>query len=279
VEDEDAAQHLAERAKEVHANAEKYFQGMVIYGPKFPVEVIPPVADDKPGEKPKLHLPMTDFTSERNAGIVRMDLKAIQRQLRKKPFNKANVINAIWLATTSWEREYGALYPDDLCKLDSVLKSLAHRLEGTINPEDYDEHDVALAEKEARPFLKKLEAAYSDVLGQLEAIKGDRLTLEKQRADVEAMQVRLREETEKYMKLADKAKEREAAARLDGEKVGMALEAYDHAVTRSTERVDALRKRREETAAFLGRLDRQRAPFDGENPPEAAIILAYPSAA
>jgi hypothetical protein len=38
---------------------------------------------------------MTDFTSERNAGIVRMDLKAIQRQLRKRPFNKVNVINAI----------------------------------------------------------------------------------------------------------------------------------------------------------------------------------------
>jgi hypothetical protein len=59
----------------------------------------------------------------------------------------------------------------------------------------------------------------------------------------------------------------------------MALEAHDHAVTRSTRRVDALRKRGEETAAFLGHLDRQRAPFDGENPPEAAIILAYPSAA
>jgi chromosome segregation ATPase len=156
---------------------------------------------------------------------------------------------------------------------------LAHRLEGTINPEDYDEHDVALAEKEARPFLKKLEAAYSDMLGQLDAIKGDRPTLEKQRADAEALEVRLQEETEKYVKLADKAKEHEAAARLDGEKVGMALEAHDHAIARSTERVDALRKRREETAAFLGRLDRQRAPFDGENPPEAAIILAYPSAA
>jgi hypothetical protein len=95
VEDEDVAQRLAERAKEVHASAEKYFQEMVIYWPKFSVEVIPPGVDDNPGEKPKLHLPMTDFTSERNAGIVRMDLKAIQRQLRKRPFNKVNVINAI----------------------------------------------------------------------------------------------------------------------------------------------------------------------------------------
>jgi hypothetical protein len=138
---------------------------------------------------------------------------------------------------------------------------------------------VALAEKEARPFPKKLEAAYSDVLGQLEVIKGDRPTLEKQRVDAEALQVRLQEETEMYVKLVDKAKEHEAVDHLDGEKVGMALEAHDHAVTRSTRRVDALRKRGEETAAFLGHLDRQRAPFDGENPPEAAIILAYPSAA
>jgi hypothetical protein len=110
---------------------------------------------------------------------------------------------------------------------------------------------VALAEKEARPFPNKLEAAYSDVLGQLEVIKGDRPTLEKQRVDAEALQVRLQEETEMYVKLVDKAKEHEAVDRLDGEKVGMALEAHDHAVTRSTRRVDALRKRGEETAAFF----------------------------
>jgi hypothetical protein len=43
-----------------------------------------------------------------------MYLKAIQRHLRRIPFNKENVISAIRLATTSWEREYGALYPEDL---------------------------------------------------------------------------------------------------------------------------------------------------------------------
>jgi hypothetical protein len=44
-----------------------------------------------------------------------------------------------------------------------VLKSFAHRLEGTVNPDDYVEQNVALAKKEVRPFLKKLEAAYSNV--------------------------------------------------------------------------------------------------------------------
>jgi hypothetical protein len=48
VEDENVTKHLAGRAKELHATAEKYFQGMVIYGPKFPIEMIPPVANDKP---------------------------------------------------------------------------------------------------------------------------------------------------------------------------------------------------------------------------------------
>jgi hypothetical protein len=104
---------------------------------------------------------MKNFISE-----VRMDLKAIHRHIRRRPFNKENVINVIQLATTYWKREYGELYPDDLCKLDSVLKSLAHRLEGTVNPNDYKEHDVALAEKDASPFLQKLEAAYSNVFGQ-----------------------------------------------------------------------------------------------------------------
>jgi hypothetical protein len=100
-----------------------------------------------------------------------MDLKAIQRHLRKRPFNKENVIKAIRLATSSWEKQYDVLYPDDLWKLDSVLKALAHRLEGTANPENYGEKEVAFADGEARPFLKKLDAAYTDVYNQLRPLE------------------------------------------------------------------------------------------------------------
>lgn len=275
-EEKDAALY-SERAKELHATAEKYFQAMVSRGPQLPVEIIPPVADDKPGEKPSLHLPTTDFISERNAGIVRMDLKAIQHHLKRKPFKKANVLTAIHLATSSWETMYGALYPDDLWKLDSVLKALAHRLDGTANPDDYEEKDVTFAEKEARPFLKKLEAAYSDVHHQLKLVQDDRPKLETRRAQLEATQRELQKEAEKHDKLAAAARKREATTRSLEEAAAVALEAYDHAVARSAERVDALAQRREEVEAFLRRLERQQKPFDPDSPPEAAIVLAYPS--
>jgi chromosome segregation ATPase len=181
------------------------------------------------------------------------------------------------LATSSWEKQYDVLYPDDLWKLDSVLKALAHRLEGTANPENYGEKEVAFADGEARPFLKKLDAAYTDVYNQLELVKGDRSKLEKRRAELESSLVRLQKDVEEYTKQVDRAKEREVEARRIKKRITEALEAHDHAVAGSTDRVAALGRRREELTAFLRRLDGQRAPFDEDNPPEAAIILAYPT--
>jgi hypothetical protein len=65
--------YLTERANELHATAKKYFQWMVS-----------PITANKPGEKPRLHLPTMDLFSKHNAEIMRMDLKAIQRHLIKK---------------------------------------------------------------------------------------------------------------------------------------------------------------------------------------------------
>jgi hypothetical protein len=47
------------------------------YPLNFPVEVILSIVDNKPCEKPMLHLLTMDLISEHNAGIMRMDLKAI----------------------------------------------------------------------------------------------------------------------------------------------------------------------------------------------------------
>jgi hypothetical protein len=103
----------------------------------FPTDGIPwtIVADDKPRKKPKLHLPTMDLISKCNAGIVRMDLKAIQHHLSRKPFNKNNTIKAIQPATSSWQKPYQSLYPNDSWTSDSMLNYLVHLLEGTANPD------------------------------------------------------------------------------------------------------------------------------------------------
>jgi hypothetical protein len=60
------------------------------------------------------------------------------------------------------------------------------------NPKNYEEKDdMAFAEKEARPFLKKLEAAYSDVFDQLELVKGNHPKLEKRCTDIETLQTQV----------------------------------------------------------------------------------------
>jgi hypothetical protein len=78
---------------------------------------------------------------------------------------------------------YYGVYPDDLLKLDALLKSLAHRLAGTKNPDDYEVKDVTFANKEVRPFLKRLAAAHSDASEQLKLVKSDRPKLESRRAE------------------------------------------------------------------------------------------------
>ena len=65
------------------------------------------------------------------------------------------------MATTALAKMYDIVFPDDLLQLDALLKSLAHRLAGTKNPDDYEEKDVTFADKEVRPFLEKLVAAHT----------------------------------------------------------------------------------------------------------------------
>jgi hypothetical protein len=82
--------------------------------------------------------------------------------------------------------------------------------------------------QEARPFLKKIEASYSNLFGQLDLVKGDHPKLEKRHAYIETLQVRLQKDIEECTKLVDKPKEREVTTHCDGEKAAAALKAHNH---------------------------------------------------
>ena len=158
---DDISANLVKHAKELHIMAEKHFEALVSHGPTLPLDMIPSVTDGKLGEKHRFHLPTSDPVSERHVRIVRMDLEAIQRHPTQKTLSRGNLLKEIEMTTTAWVKMYDGMFLDDLLQLDALLKSLAHRLAGTENPDDYEEKDVTFVDKEVRPFFKKLVAAHA----------------------------------------------------------------------------------------------------------------------
>jgi len=95
---------------------------------------------------------------------VRIDLKDIQCLLQEDPIDKEIAARRIRMCTHYWIRSYKGACPESLSKLISYLEALATHMKGTPTSEG----PVHPAEVEARSYLGKLDAAFTEANDEIE---------------------------------------------------------------------------------------------------------------
>lgn len=127
-------------------------------------------------------------------------------------------------------------------------------------------------------MLEKLETAQNEVAAILSRLTADHQRLEARVADIASLRQKHQEIAEAHEKMAAEARKREATIARMGEIYTLQLQGHDHAVSNSSVEVEALARRRDETAAYLTRCDEDGnsdSRATGEPLPEVAMILSY----
>ena len=155
-------QTLLERAQEFKAKSDARTSELVLKRPQCIADLVHPQVGAE--ENLLLDLPVESGREGSNAHDVHIDLKDIHRLLQEDPIDKEIAARRIRMYIHYWTRSYKGACPESLSKLISRLEALATHLEGTSTAEG----PVYPAEEEARSYLGKLDAAFTEANDEIE---------------------------------------------------------------------------------------------------------------
>ena len=155
-------QTLLERAQEFKAKSDARTSELVLKRPQCLADLVHPQAGAE--ENLLLDLPVESERECSNMHGVHIDLKDIQCLLQEDPIDKEIAARRIRMCTHYWIRSYKGACPESLSKLISHLEALATHMKGTPTSEG----PVHPAEEEARSYLGKLDAAFTEANDEIE---------------------------------------------------------------------------------------------------------------
>ncbi|CAM0945343.1 unnamed protein product [Alopecurus aequalis] len=264
--------YLSRRAKRIKGMLEDSLQKLINEGPRFPTTLLP--TSTIQGQR-SLNLPSKDFVDRLRAGCVYMALKEIQGLLVKKPLKKAAIIEAIEATIQEWIKCYGDSIPDGVKQLMSHLETMAMRLEGKAPPSLFKDEVITLAEKEARPLLEKLDAALTLATSEVKLLRGEIPCLEEEISTLKVQELEKEKKAEELEREAADMRKTAKGFRSQQRNVGTQLECLKIAAATFDLQTGQLAERKDEINGFLELYKEEQQKATSEEPPEAALILAY----
>jgi hypothetical protein len=264
--------YLPPHAKKIKIMLEDSVRTLVHEGPKFPA-TFPSASIVQ--ERCNLDLPSDTLTARFHTQCVRMGLQEIQKLLRKKPLNKTLIKEAIQESTSAWTIQYKGSTPAEVQKLISLLEDLGMRLDGKTPPSRVEEDIVTLADQHARPLLQKLDGVVTSVLEGIKTLRADIPGLQQEILSMQTLRLHHDEEAEKFDRMA--ADERKKSKESLSKERSAATKLQVLKISSNTFKIqtDQLLQRSEEATNFLKLYDKPEEKTEADEPPEAALILAY----
>jgi len=263
-------QILLERAKEFKAKADARTSELVLKRPQCLADLVHSQAGVE--KHLLLDLPAESERERSNAHGIHIELQDIQRLLKEDPIDKEIAARRIRMYIHYWTRSYKGACPESLSKLISRLEALATHLEGTSTAEG----PVYPAEEEARSYLGKLDAAFTEANDEIEHGLSGREALDSARLKTASQLQEVSMQAVEYERLAKSARLCEAELQEREDTYTRCLITCNDAVNSQRDNADKLEKRIAEVKALVEQSTEQSRDQEGAFQSAVAMILTYP---
>ena len=263
-------QTLLEQAQEFKAKSDARTSELVLERPQCLADLVHSQAEAN--EDLLLDLPVESERELSNASGIHYDLKDIQRLLQEDPIDKENAARRIHMCTQYWTLSCKGACPESLGKLISCLGVLATHLEGASTTES----PIHPAEEEARSYLGKLDAAFTEANAEIEHGLSGREALDSARLQTASKLQEVSGQAMEYERLARSARLHEAELREREDTYTQHLNTCNNAVNAQRENTDMLAKHIAEVKALVEQSAERRRDQEGAFQSALATILTYP---
>ncbi|CAM0950696.1 unnamed protein product [Alopecurus aequalis] len=165
--------------------------------------------------------------------------------------------------------------PDGVKKLVSLFQALAMRLEGKTPPSIFGDEIATLAEKEARPLLKKLDMAVTSATSEVQLLREEVPGLEEEMSKMKDLELEHEKKAEELEREAADARKLAKGLRNQQRTMANKLQCIKIASNTFDAQTKQLKQRADEVIDFLQLFETEEKKVEAEEPPEAALILAY----
>ena len=263
-------QTLLEQAQEFKAKSDARTSELVLKRPQCLADLVHSQAEAN--EDLLLDLPVESERELSNASGIHYDLKDIQRLLQEDPIDKENAARRIHMCTQYWTLSCKGACPESLGKLISCLGVLATHLEGASTTES----PIHPAEEEARSYLGKLDAAFTEANAEIEHGLSGHEALDSARLQIASKLQEVSAQAMEYERLARSARLHEAELREREDTYTQHLNTCNNAVNAQRENTDMLAKHIAEVKALVEQSAERRRDQEGAFQSALATILTYP---
>ena len=263
-------QILLERAEEFKAKADARTSELVLKRPQCLADLVHSQAGVE--KHLLLDLPAESERERSNAHGIHIELQDIQRLLKEDHIDKEIAARRIRMYIHYWTRSYKGACPESLSKLISRLEALATHLEGTSTAEG----PVYPAEEEARSYLGKLDAAFTEANAEIEHGLSGHEALDSARLQIASKLQEVSAQAMEYERLARSARLHEAELREREDTYTQHLNTCNNAVNAQRENTDMLAKHIAEVKALVEQSAERRRDQEGAFQSALATILTYP---
>ncbi|CAM0950694.1 unnamed protein product [Alopecurus aequalis] len=261
--DDEDIKFFCPRAKKIKAMLDDSLQMLVHKGPQFPTTLLPTSIVQ---EQQSLNLPLDDLVARMHVGCVYLGLKEIQALLRQKPLKKDAIIEAIEVSTSEWATRYKESTPDGVKKLVSLFQALAMRLEEKTPPSIFGDEIATLAEKEARPLLKKLDMAVTSATSEVQLLRGEVPGLEEEMSKMKDLELEHEKKAKELEREAADARKLAKGLRNQQRTMANKLQCIKIASNTFDAHTKQLKQRADEVIDFLQLFETEEKKLKPRNP-------------